>query len=345
MTKGCAARPESSDPAELPRPEKHLPVVRITVNDTDLYVDVEGPELAVDIDGDLRAGPTLVVLHGGPGFDQGYLRPGLRALAADAQLVFVDLRGQGRSGPAPVESCTLEQMADDVATLCTALGIPRPVVSGHSAGGFVALQLALRQPELASGRSSAIPRPRWPRCPIRPRRPGPPRGGPDAGAAAARLFGCDFSPEAVEAFGRLVFPLYAAPGHVDVPPRLMALSTLNTEMAAHFFQKLAAHYDVRPGLPTITAPSLVAVGAHDWVCPAAAGRALAADIPGARLVELSDAGHFGFSETPEPFLDVMRAHLAAAETRTPVSLAPSPPSGLTGAISNGPRARTQESPS
>jgi len=30
----------------------------------------------------------------------------------------------------------------------------------------------------------------------------------------------------------------------------------------------------------------------------------------ARLVELPDAGHFGFSETPEPFLAAVRAQLA-----------------------------------
>ena len=78
----------------------HLRVMRITVNHTELYFDVEGPELALAGD-ELRPRPTIVVLHGGPGFDQGYLRPGLRALADDAQLVFVDLRGQGRSAPRP----------------------------------------------------------------------------------------------------------------------------------------------------------------------------------------------------------------------------------------------------
>ena len=99
--------------------------MRITVNHTELYFDVEGAELRVE-DAQLRAAPTIVVLHGGPGFDQGYLRPGLAALAADAQLLFVDLRGQGRSAPVPPDSCTLEQMADDVAALCGRLGIADP---------------------------------------------------------------------------------------------------------------------------------------------------------------------------------------------------------------------------
>ena len=124
--------------------------MRVRIDDTALYLDVEGAELAVDGER-LRRRATVVVLHGGPGFDQGYLRPGLRPLADEAQLVFVDLRGQGRSARSPVESCTLEQMADDVAALCDRLGIEHPIVFGHSAGGFVALHLALRHPELPCG--------------------------------------------------------------------------------------------------------------------------------------------------------------------------------------------------
>lgn len=74
---------------------------------------------------------------------------GLDPLAAAAQLVFVDLRGQGRSSRPPLATCTLEQMADDVAELCHALGITSPVVFGHSAGGFIALHLALRHQDCA----------------------------------------------------------------------------------------------------------------------------------------------------------------------------------------------------
>ncbi|HEY3033990.1 MAG TPA: alpha/beta hydrolase [Streptosporangiaceae bacterium] len=77
--------------------------------------------------------------------------PGLAPVSRDAQLVFADLRGQGRSGRPPVQTCTLEQMADDVAELCGRLGIVMPIVFGHSAGGFVALHLALRHPGSVGG--------------------------------------------------------------------------------------------------------------------------------------------------------------------------------------------------
>jgi proline iminopeptidase len=90
----------------------------------------------------------------------------------------------------------------------------------------------------------------------------------------------------------------------------MALTTLDTEIAAHFFSHLAADYDVRPQLSQISCPTLVIVGRHDWICTPAAGVALAQVIPDARLVELPDAGHFGFSETPAAFLAHVRAYVA-----------------------------------
>ena len=284
--------------------------MRVSVNDTELYIDVEGGELAVDGER-LRRRPTLLALHGGPGFDQGYLRPGLRPLDNDAQLVFVDLRGQGRSARPPVQSCTLEQMADDVAALCHRLGIEHPIVFGHSAGGFVALHLALRHAELPCGLILCDSAPT-----LAPLPDGDPpaglaeRAGDDAVAVALRLFAGDFSPETQEAFGHLVVPHYAAPSHMQVPGRLMALSSINPDVATHFFSTLAPRYDLRARLREITVPTLVLVGRHDWVCPPAASRVIANAIPRARLVELSDAGHFGFSETPEPFLRAVRAHIA-----------------------------------
>jgi hypothetical protein len=89
------------------------------------------------------------------------------------------------------------------------------------------------------------------------------RGGPAAGAAAARLFTGDFSAHAGAEFDRLVLPLYAAPGHELIANQLIARSRLNTKIAASFFQHLAAHYDVTSSLQTIDLHTLVIVGHHD----------------------------------------------------------------------------------
>jgi proline iminopeptidase len=130
-------------------------------------------------------------------------------------------------------------------------------------------------------------------------------------AVAGRLFGGDFSPETGEAFGRLVFPYYAGPAHMDVPGRIMSLSTLNGDVAGHFFGELAGSYDVRSRLAEIAVPTLVIVGGYDWVCAPAASRLLASTMPSARLVEIPEAGHFPFAEEPEAFTEAVRSFLAA----------------------------------
>jgi proline iminopeptidase len=267
--------------------------MRAQLNRTEIFFDVVGPQL--ELAGDqLTTRPTLVALHGGPGFDHGYLRPGLDPLAADAQVVYVDLRGQGRSGRPPLASCTLEQMADDVAGLCRLLGIDRPVVLGHSAGGFVALHLAVRHPDLAGGLVL---------CHTAPTLAPLPDDNPPPGLADPA------GPEAEAVAGRLVWPCYAAPSHPEVPERLFALSQFQPEVASYFFGTLAPAYDLRPRLGEIAVPTLVTVGRWDWVCPPAAGRAIADRIPDAKLVELPDAGHFGFAEQPATFQDAVRAFL------------------------------------
>ena len=280
--------------------------MRVAINHTHLYFDVEGPELEI-ADNRLNRRPVLVALHGGPGFDQGYLRPGLSPLSDDMQVVYVDLRGQGRSGRPPLDSCTLEQMADDVAALCRLLDIERPIVFGHSAGGFVALHLAIRHAELVAGLILCDTAPTLAALPDKCPPPGlADRAGPEAEQVATRLFGGDMSAATMDAFGRLVLPYYAGPRHMEVPPRLMALSSFQADVARNFFQSLAGAYDVRPKLHEICVPTLVVFGAYDWVCRPVASRAIVKGIPGAELVELAGSGHFGFSEEPESFLDAVR---------------------------------------
>ena len=281
----------------------------IHVNGTELYVDVDGSQLKIE-DDRLEERPTILALHGGPGFDQGYLRPGLGLLRRDAQVVFVDLRGQGRSGRPPVETCTLEQMADDVAALCDRLGLTDPIVFGHSAGGFVALHLALRRPALVRGLILCDTAPTMFSLPDDTPPPSlAQRSSPEAVEVAGRLFSGDFSEETLEAFGRLVAPYYAGPRHTDVPGPILRLSGFAREVADYFFGVLAPEYDLRPRLAEISAPTLVVVGSYDWVCPPVASRALAAGIPGACCVEFPEAGHFAFSEVPDRFQETVRAFL------------------------------------
>lgn len=93
-----------------------------------------------------HGGPPVVLVHGAF-CDHTDLRPLVEHYRADHRVVALDLRGHGRSA-APTQRYSVEGFADDVAWLCTQLGVHRPVVIGHSLGGQVALQLAASHPDV-----------------------------------------------------------------------------------------------------------------------------------------------------------------------------------------------------
>src|SRR3954465_1610838 len=95
----------------------------------------------------MREKPTLLMLHGGPGFDHTMYKPTFSQLADIAQVIYLDQRGQGRSSGDDPATWTLAQWGDDVKGLCDALGIEKPIVYGGSFGGFVAQSYVTRHPE------------------------------------------------------------------------------------------------------------------------------------------------------------------------------------------------------
>ena len=95
----------------------------------------------------MREKPTLIMLHGGPGFDHSIYKPAFSALADVAQVIYLDHRGNGRSDDGPHEAWTLAQWGDDVRGFCDALGIEKPIVLGVSFGGMVAIAYATRHPD------------------------------------------------------------------------------------------------------------------------------------------------------------------------------------------------------
>ena len=120
--------------------------MHITVNGVRLFFDVEGTKLVPD-GPVMREKPTLLLLHGGPGFDHSIYRPAYSALSDVAQIVYLDHRGNGRSEDGPREGWNLTQWGDDVRAFCDALGLKSVNAVGFSLGGMIAQQLALDYPD------------------------------------------------------------------------------------------------------------------------------------------------------------------------------------------------------
>src|SRR5215213_452650 len=107
------------------------------IRDVSLFVEVVG------------RGYPLLLMHGGPGADHWTMLP-FRRLADRFTLVFYDHRCNGRSVGASVSSMTWENLTADADALRQRLGFDRWAVLGHSFGGQVALEYALRYPDSLS---------------------------------------------------------------------------------------------------------------------------------------------------------------------------------------------------
>jgi pimeloyl-ACP methyl ester carboxylesterase len=66
--------------------------MHVLVNGVRLFFDVEGAKLVPD-GPDMREKPTLLLLHGGPGFDHSIYKPAYSALTDMAQVIYLDQRG------------------------------------------------------------------------------------------------------------------------------------------------------------------------------------------------------------------------------------------------------------
>lgn len=273
--------------------------MRVDVRGVRLYFDVVGAGLVAD-GPVMRERPVLICLHGGPGFDHSTLKEGLSPLADVAQLVFVDQRGNGRSDRSTPERWNLDTWIDDIPAFCEALEVERPMLLGQSFGGFVALGVAARYPQLPAKVivSSSAARVRMDRVLAMFER----LGGAEARAAAERNFTSP-SVETREEYLRVCVPLYN-PSRPD--PNVLSRAVRHDDIGIHFWRDEIHRFDLGPELGAIRAPTLVLGGELDPITTAEDVRELAGAIPDARLYVFTDAGHGVFREHPAETLALIR---------------------------------------
>jgi len=285
--------------------------MHVVVNGVRLFFDVEGASLVPDGPA-MREKPTLVLLHGGPGFDHSIYKPGFSTLADVAQVVFLDHRGNGRSDPGPRDRWTLAQWADDVRAFCEALGIARPIVYGASFGGTVALAYATRHPahpaKLVLVSTEAAGRTHLDRRVALFER----FGGPEVGALARRRFVDDQTDAStLEDWLRLAFPLYTrTPRNPDVARRAVR----HAEVLRWFTRSGGeGHtFNLLPALSRVQCPTLVLGGEEDPMTPIECQADIAAALPAhlVRFERFAGCGHAVVPDAPERAMAVIRAFIA-----------------------------------
>lgn len=235
--------------------------MRVEIGDgVRLYVDVDGLGLVPDGPAMLER-PTIVFLHGGPGFDHSVFKAAVAPDYTDvAQVVFYDHRGNGRSDPGSPDDWTLDVWADDVVRLCDALGIEKPIVIGQSFGGFVAQRYLARHPAHPDRVALCCTSPR---LDVEVVTAAFARIGGERAAVAAREFWTR-GPEAIWDYLEHCMPLYSVePPDDDVAAR----PVMHLEVMGHFQDGESKTMDLAPGLAAATCPVFVAGGELDPVCP------------------------------------------------------------------------------
>jgi pimeloyl-ACP methyl ester carboxylesterase len=268
------------------------------VNGTRLWFDVDGPALMPD-GSEMRQRPTVVLVHGGPGvYDHSYFKPAFAPLAGRAQVVYLDLRGHGRSAWGDAAAWSFETCADDLRAFCDTVGIHRPIVFGHSMGGPIVLLYGARHPGHAAGLIVQSGFARWDtqRMVESFRRV----AGDEVAEIARRSYGGD---EVTEEDWARVFAAFGP--HVPDEER-MARTPKNLELHSHGMG-LIRRLDIVDQLSLVDSPTLVSVGELDPVTPVAAAHEIVGALPEgvAHLEVIAGAGHFAWLDAPDRFWTII----------------------------------------
>jgi len=268
--------------------------MRIDVNGTTLWFDVDGPSLVAD-GATMRERPTLLLLHGGPGgYDHSYFKPDFAPLTAVAQVVYLDLRDHGRSARQDPADWSFEACADDVRAFCDAVGIARPIVYGHSMGGFVAMLYGARHPGHAG---ALVLQSTYARFDLERLVEGFRRvAGDEVAELARRDYGGD--DVTVEEWARV----FAAFGPNVPDQEQLARRIRNADIGAHGME-LMRTFNAVDQLARIDCPTLVCVGELDSVTPVDASREIVDALPPGvgRLEVIEGAGHFPWKDAPDRY--------------------------------------------
>jgi pimeloyl-ACP methyl ester carboxylesterase len=237
-----------------------------------------------------RGAGRPVVLVQGLGYAAWAWEPQAAAVGRVARAVVMDNRGAGRSDKPPAPY-SIEQMADDVASVVESCGGGPAAIVGASMGGYIAMTLAVRHPRLVdalvlvatlTGGPGSI---------------GVPESTLAAWAAHAHL--------PSEEFARATMPISLSPGWVEAHPaefeRLLAARLEHpTPPETWRAQWDACERFLRVGVPDgdITVPTWVVHGTADRVVPYENAALVRTRIPQAEVVTVRGGGHLCWLERP-----------------------------------------------
>ena len=260
----------------------------LSVNGTELWYVERG------------AGTPVVLVHGFPLDHTMWAGQTDGVLAERCRVIAPDLRGFGRS-PVQGDKVTMEQFADDLASLLDAMGISEPVVlCGLSMGGYITFQFWRKYAARLQGLIL---------CDTR-------AGADSPEVAAGRLAMADrlqHEPPTLlaETMTQKLFAESTYTRHPEVVEGVRRVMTsTNPHGIAAAARGMAERPDMTASLGQIDCPTLVLVGEQDVVSPPGMMQEMAEAIRGSAFVTISAAGHMAPLENPAEVNAAISAFLA-----------------------------------
>ncbi|WP_456279239.1 alpha/beta fold hydrolase [Bacillus sp. AK128] len=266
------------------------------INGCQIYYEVHGKE----------DGKAIFFIHGAPGL--GDCRADLsafRSLGDEYKLVFLDMRGSGRSEEKP--PYTHEQWTSDIDELRKHLSLEKIMIHGGSYGGFLSLVYVLHYQENVSHvflRDTAANQDYHhlsTETALKANLPGVTKEVLD------RLWKgeTESNQDLKEIFGALL-PLYTVEQNPDQIQERIDSIYYHYETHNYAFKFNQPTYNLRDQLKLIRVPVLISVGRHDWVTPVECSEVLAKEIPFSKLLIYENSGHSPHAEENEKYLKNLR---------------------------------------
>ena len=272
-------------------------------------IDVGGMELYAR---DVGKWPAIIILHGGPDFDQSYLLPEMDLLSDSYRLIYYDQRGRGKSASnVRPEDVTLASDIADLEKVRQYFHLESATLLGHSWGTVVALEYALQYPERVTHLILMNPGPASREDYVQLRKDWLEKRADDMARRKAIAETDAYKqgdPEAVTAYYRIHFkPALAQPENYEkLIARMHADFTKEGVLKARAIEDrlmqntwASPKFDLIPRLKVLKIPTLVLSGDHEFI-PAATAEHIVKAIPYARIAVLKGCGHFTFMECPIP---------------------------------------------
>jgi proline iminopeptidase len=255
----------------------------------------------------------IIIIHGGPGMHHGYFLPAMLELSKNHQIILYDQRGCGKATSEVIDSdsINIKTFVSDLEVLRKSLGLNKVTLLGHSFGGFLAMQYAIKYHKNLSSLILV--------------------GAMPADFNGYNSFLLEFErriqkianeinsirksskfkkgdPKAVYRFYRIIFETYLYdPEKIDeISLAFEPFAAINGFKVYDIFDQnlFKSKFDILSDLKNLSIPTLIVHGSSDPI-PLETAKRISSAITNSKLVVLKRCGHFPFVEQPEKFFYVL----------------------------------------